>query len=78
MFQTLFGDPNERKIKQYETIVDSINKLESNMKTLTDSQLQSKTLDLIKLVDGEEKLDTLLPQAFAIVREASYRVLGLR
>lgn len=78
MFQTLFGDPNERKIKQYESIVDSINKLESGMKTLTDSQLQSKTLDLIKLVDGEEKLDTLLPQAFAVVREASYRVLGLR
>jgi preprotein translocase subunit SecA len=78
MFQTLFGDPNERKIKQYEPIVGSINQLESEMKNLTDSQLQSKTLELIRLVDSDDKLDILLSEAFAIVREASYRVLGLR
>ena len=78
MFQTLFGDPNKRKIKKYEIIVDEINKLESSFQTLNDSQLQNKTSQLIDFVKSEEDLNIILPQAFALVREASYRVLGLR
>nr|YP_009420394.1 preprotein translocase subunit SecA [Chroomonas placoidea]ASO76033.1 preprotein translocase subunit SecA [Chroomonas placoidea] len=78
MFQTLFGDPNKRKIKKYEVIVDEINKLEPTLQSLTDSQLQSKTAKLIDSVHSEKDLDIILPDAFALVREASYRVLGLR
>ena len=78
MFQTLFGDPNKRKIKKYEIIVDEINKLEPIFQILTDSELQNKTAHLIDSVNSEESLDIILPDAFALVREASYRVLGLR
>jgi preprotein translocase subunit SecA len=78
MFQTLFGDPNKRKVKKYEPILDEINKLEPIMQGFSDSQLQSKTVQLIKSVTSEKDLDHILPEAFALVREASYRVLGLR
>lgn len=78
MFQTLFGDPNKRTIKKYEIIVDEINKLEPNLQNLSDSQLQNKTAQLIDFIKSEKDLDNALPEAFALVREASYRVLGLR
>jgi preprotein translocase subunit SecA len=78
MFQTLFGDPNKRKIKKYESVVDEINKLEPIFQSLSDSQLQNKTAQLMDSVKSEKDLDTILPEAFALVREASYRVLGLR
>ncbi len=80
MFQTLFGDPNDRKIKQYENIVSKINKLEPEIKKLSDQELQSKTsffIDFLKL-NGDSNLDKILPEAYALFREASYRLLGLR
>jgi preprotein translocase subunit SecA len=78
MFQTLFGDPNKRKIKKYESLVDVINKLEPKMQVLSDSQLKSKTVELISSLKLGQTVDTILPEAFALVREASCRVLGLR
>jgi preprotein translocase subunit SecA len=80
MFQTLFGDPNDRKIKQYEKIVSKINKLEPEFKKLSDQDLQSKTsffIEFLKL-QGDSSLDVILPEAYALFREASYRLLGLR
>lgn len=80
MFQILFGDPNERKIKQYENILGKINKLEPELKKLTDEELQMKTSFFIESIksQGALHLSKLMPEAYAVVREASYRVLGLR
>lgn len=80
MFQILFGDPNDRKIKQYENIVSKINKLEPEFKKFTDQDLQAKTtffIDFLKSNDSSN-LDKILPEAYALFREASYRILGLR
>lgn len=78
MFQTLFGDPNKRKIQKYEILVEAINKLEPKMQVLTDVQLKNKTMELINSLVVDQTLHGILPEAFALVREASYRVLGLR
>lgn len=78
MFQTLFGDPNKRKIQKYEILVEAINKLEPKMQVLTDVQLKNKTMELINSLVVDQTLNGILPEAFALVREASYRVLGLR
>lgn len=80
MFQTLFGDPNDRKIKQYENIVSKINKLEPELKKFSDQELQAKTIFFMDLLKEkpEVTLDNILPEAYALFREASYRLLGLR
>jgi preprotein translocase subunit SecA len=78
MFQTLFGDANERKIKSYEKVLGEINKLEETVKNYNDQELQNKTKNLIKKIAVEKNLDIFLPEAFSLAREASYRVLGLR
>jgi preprotein translocase subunit SecA len=78
MFQTLFGDPNDKKIQQYSQIINEINKLEEKIKNLTDSELQNQTNLFIERLSQGEKVETLLVESFAVVREASKRVLGLR
>jgi preprotein translocase subunit SecA len=78
MFQTLFGDPNERKIASYSKYINQINKLGPEIKKLTDKQLQLKTNSFIDRVGRGENLIDLLEEAFAVVREASDRILGLR
>ena len=78
MVQILFGDPNERKVSRYRTVVNQINTLEDSIQTLTDKELQSKTLSLVERLAQQRDLDLILPEAFAIAREASLRVLGLR
>jgi preprotein translocase subunit SecA len=78
MFQTLFGDPNDRKIQGYDPILSQINKLESGLRLLDDQTLKLKTNAFIRLINAGKTLDELLPEAFATVREASDRVLGLR
>jgi preprotein translocase subunit SecA len=78
MFQTLFGDPNDKKIQQYSQIINGINKLEEKVKNFTDSELQNQTNLFIQRLSQGEKVETFLIESFAIVREASKRVLGLR
>lgn len=78
MFQTLFGDPNEKTIREYSRLISEINKLEVNLKSLNDSELQNQTNIFIQRLAVGESFDNILPEAFAVVREASWRVLGLR
>ena len=78
MFQTLFGDPNDRKIKTYDPILSHINKLELDLQKLDDQALKFKTTEFLDSLKNGKSLDDLLPEVFATVREASYRVLGLR
>lgn len=78
MFQTLFGDPNERKIAGYSKYINQINKLGVPIQSLTDKELQFKTNGFIDRVAAGENITDLLEEAFAVVREASYRILGLR
>lgn len=78
MFQTLFGDPNERKISGYSKYINQINSLEPQLKDLTDQELQFKTNYFIKRLSAGAKVDDILEESFSVVREASYRVLGLR
>ena len=78
MFQTLFGDPNDKKIQQYSQIINGINKLEEKVKNFTDSELQNQTNLFIQRIAQGENIETFLIESFAVVREASKRVLGLR
>ena len=78
MFQIIFGDPNERKIKRYLNQVNTINKLEVNVKKLNDEELQKETANLIKEIEINPEEESILLKAFAIAREASNRMLGLR
>ena len=78
MFQTLFGDPNEKKIQQYSQTINGINKLEEKIKNLTDSELQNQTNLFIQRLSKGETIENLLIESFAVVREASRRILGLR
>lgn len=63
---------------QYQALINQINALENNLKTLTDTELRNKTSQLKKQYEQENDLDLLIAQAFAITREASLRTLGLR
>ena len=74
----IFGSRNDRLIKQYRCKVAAINKLEPEMKALSDEQLKAKTAEFRQRLADGASLDSLLPEAFAVVREASFRVLGMR
>jgi len=63
---------------QYQALINQINALENNLKTLTDTELRNKTFQLKKQYQQEQDLDSLIAEAFAITREASLRTLGLR
>ena len=79
MFQTLFGDPNERKVFKYSEIVNKINKLDSIFRNVKDKELQDRTNLFIKRLSlSGIYSEDLLVESFAVVREASYRILGLR
>jgi len=74
----LFGSRNERILKQMYPVVEQINAMESKMQLLSEDELKAKTDEFKqRLVDGES-VDELLPEAFAVAREASVRVLGMR
>lgn len=73
-----FGDPSEKELKKFQKIVERINHLESEMEQLADEQLQQKTQEFKTRLDQGETLDDLLPEAFAVCREASRRVLNKR
>ena len=72
------GDNNDREIARYRGIVEKINALEGDLQNLTDSSLSGHTDKFKERLANGETLDDILPEAFAVVREASRRVLGLR
>jgi len=74
----IFGSRNQRLLKQYQKTVREINALEPAMEKLSDAELQAKTPVFRARVVGGESLDALLPEAFAVCREASKRVLKMR
>jgi len=74
----IFGSKNDRMIKQYRKIVKKINELEPTVEPLTDAELAAKTIEFKERYAQGETLDQLLPEAFAVVREAAKRVLGER
>ncbi len=74
----LFGDPNEKEVAKLRSVVDQINALESSIQTLSDEGLKAKTQEFKNRLANGEALDSLLPEAFALVREASSRVLKQR
>ncbi|MBK7471838.1 MAG: hypothetical protein IPI73_15750 [Betaproteobacteria bacterium] len=78
LLRKVFGSRNDRLIKQYGRTVRRINDLEPSMVALSDSDLRAKTAAFKERVANGEELDAILPEAFAVVREASKRVLGQR
>ena len=85
MLKALFGDPNTRKIKKLQPIVAEINLLEEDIQQLSDEKLREKTVEFREMLDKanndeelEDILEDILPEAFAVVREAGKRVLGMR
>ncbi len=76
--RALFGSANDRSLKAYQRVIPRINALEPAMAALSDAQLRGKTDEFRARLDNGEKLDALLPEAFATVREASKRCLGMR
>ncbi|MDA3840119.1 MAG: preprotein translocase subunit SecA [Patescibacteria group bacterium] len=85
----IFGDPNDKVIKEINTTVDKINAFEEEMKAKTDDELKAYTQkfrDKLSIKEGEKiekeelrkKLDNILPEAFAVIREAAWRVIGQR
>ncbi|RUA06750.1 MAG: preprotein translocase subunit SecA, partial [Fusobacteria bacterium] len=78
LVKKFFGTKNDREIKRISAIVEEINKLEPEMKKLGDSDLKAKTIEFKERLEKGETLDDLLVEAFAVVREASIRTLGMR
>lgn len=78
LFTRLIGSRNDRYLKQLRKTVDQINGLEATFSKLTDDELKQKTAEYKQRFSNGETLDTLLPEAFATVREASKRVFGMR
>jgi preprotein translocase subunit SecA len=76
--KSLFGSSNERYVKSLRAIVDRINGFETTISALTDDELASQTTRFRERLANGDKLDDLLPEAFATVREAAVRVLGMR
>ncbi|MGG6343443.1 preprotein translocase subunit SecA [Stenotrophomonas indicatrix] len=74
----VFGSRNERQLRQLNRIVAKINALEPEIEKLSDEQLQAKTPEFKQRIAGGEALDKVLPEAFAVCREAGRRVLGMR
>jgi len=85
MFKNLFGDPNARKLKKFQPYIAEVNVIEEDIEALSDEDLKQKTIAFRELLDKaktdeetEDILDEILPEAFAVVREAGKRVLGMR
>ena len=78
ILKKIFGDPNEKELKQIRVIVDKINSLEKSMESLSSANLAAKTMEFKVRLQKGETLDDILPEAFAVVREASKRVTGMR
>ena len=73
-----FGSANDRRVRGYRSSVEAINALEEKMKALTDEQLAAKTVEFRQELANGKSVDDILVPAFAVVREAARRVLGMR
>ena len=78
VFDKLFGTYQDKELKKYEKIKDKILSLESEVQQLTDDELKNKTVEFKEQLQAGDTLDNLLPVAYAVCREASYRVLGMK
>lgn len=78
LIEKIFGSYSDKEIKRIMPIVEKINSLEADIKKLSDDELKAKTEEFKKRYADGETLDDLLPEAFAVVREASVRVTGMR
>ncbi|MBR1567312.1 MAG: preprotein translocase subunit SecA, partial [Oscillospiraceae bacterium] len=78
LFDKLFGTYSDRELKRINPIADKIEALSDKTAALTDEQLRAKTDEFKARLQNGETLDDLLPEAFAVAREASWRVLGMR
>lgn len=82
LFQTfakkIFGTQNDRELKSIAPVIERINSFEPKIKPLTNPQLQAKTQEFRERISRGETLDSLLPEAFAVVREAAWRTIGQR
>ena len=78
LLKSVFGSRNDRLLKQYRQTVNAINRLEAEIEKLSDDELRGKTENFKQRYADGESLDALLPEAFAVVREGSRRVLQMR
>jgi preprotein translocase subunit SecA len=78
VLKKIFGTKHEREMKSIRPVVDKINAMEDAMKALSDEQLKAKTPEFQQRLKNGETVDAILPEAFAVCREASLRVLGMR
>ena len=78
LFDKVFGTYSERELKRIKPIADKVMSLEGEMEALSDSELKAKTEEFKKRIAEGEDLDSILPEAFAVMREASWRVLGMK
>jgi preprotein translocase subunit SecA len=78
ILKSLFGSKNDREVKRFNKVVSKVNALESIVQPLSDADLASKRTEFYQRFNSGETLDQLLPEAFAVCREASIRFMGLR
>ena len=78
LFRKIFGSKNDRELKRMQKVVAKINAMEDDLAALTDEELQAKTPEFRKQIEDGRTLEDLLPEAFAVCREASKRVMGMR
>ena len=78
IFSKIFKSYSEKEVKRIMPIVEKINSLEAEISKLTDEELKNKTNIFKKQLEEGKTLDDILPEAFAVVREAAKRVLGMR
>ena len=78
LFEKLFGTHSENELKRIYPIADRIEALEPEMKALSDDELKHKTVEFRERLQAGETLDDILPEAYAVVREAAWRAIGMR
>lgn len=78
LLKSIFGTSNERYLKSLEVVVEKINSFEPALQALSDEELKDKTIEFKEKIKNGATLDDILPEAFAVVREAAKRTLGQR
>ncbi|MCI5533185.1 MAG: preprotein translocase subunit SecA [Firmicutes bacterium] len=78
LMEKIFGDLNTKEVKKLEKIADSVIELEDSMSVLTDDELRGKTAEFKERIANGETLDDILPEAFAVCREAAWRSVGMK